>query len=65
VLILNKNGMKLSNNKPITYKSDLFQREGTLTVNEELNKLKGKILAPKKLAAANRTLKRLKDVLPK
>jgi hypothetical protein len=57
--------MKLSNNKSITYKSDLFQREGTLTVNEELNKLKGKILAPKKLAAANRSLKRLKDVLPK
>jgi hypothetical protein len=47
------------------YKSDLFQQEATLTVNDELNKLKGKVLAPKKLATANRSLKKLKGSLPK
>lgn len=49
----------------IKYKSTLFQQEVTLTVDENLNKLKGKVLAPKKLAAANKSLKRLKDSLPK
>jgi hypothetical protein len=47
------------------FKSDLFQQDVTLTVDENLNKLKGSVLAPKKLAAANRSLKRLKDSLPK
>ena len=51
--------------KILKYKSDLFQQEITLTVDEKLNKLKGKILAPKKLAAANKSLRRLKDSLPK
>jgi len=44
----------------IKYKSNLFQQEVTLTVDENLNKLKGKVLAPKKLAAANRSLKKLR-----
>jgi len=57
----------MKNNKPkiIKYKSDLFQQEITLTVNENLNMLKGKVLAPRKLAAANKSLNRLKDSLPK
>jgi hypothetical protein len=36
----------------------------TLTVDENLNKLKGKILAPKKLEEANKALSRMKN-LPK
>lgn len=51
--------------KVTKYQSDLFQHEVTLTVDANLNKLKGKILAPKKLEAANKTLRRLKNVLPK
>jgi hypothetical protein len=35
--------------------------ELTLTVDEELNKLKGKVLAPKKLEEANKRLRRMKD----
>lgn len=50
--------------KVIKYTSDLFKQEVTLTVDSELNKLKGKILAPKKLDAANKALDRLKNVLP-
>ena len=57
--------MKTTKVKAIKYKSTLFQQEVTLTVDENLNKLKGKVLAPKKLAAANKSLKRLKDSLPK
>ena len=57
--------MKTTKLKTIKYKSALFQQEVTLTVDENLNKLKGKVLAPKKLAAANKSLKRLKDSLPK
>jgi hypothetical protein len=49
----------------IKYKSDLFQQEATFTVDENLNKLKGKILAPKKLAAANISLEKLKTPLLK
>jgi hypothetical protein len=37
----------------------------TFTVSEELNKLKGKVLAPKKLADANKLLRELKTPLPK
>lgn len=51
--------------KVIKYQSDLFKQEVTLTVDENLNKLKGKILAPKKLEAANRALRKLKNALPK
>lgn len=50
--------------KVIKYNSDLFKQEVTLTIDNELNKLKGKVLAPKKLDAANKALKRLKHVLP-
>ncbi len=51
--------------KIIKYKSDLFKQEVTLTVDENLNKLKGKVLAPKKLEAANKALGKLKHALPK
>jgi hypothetical protein len=57
--------MKLNNKKVFKYKSDLFQQEATLTIDENLNKLKGKTLAPKKLAAANKSLRKLKNSLPK
>jgi hypothetical protein len=57
--------MKTNRVKTIKYKSDLFQQEVTLIVDDNLNQLKGKVLAPKKLAAANRSLKRLKNSLPK
>ncbi|HEX9513693.1 MAG TPA: hypothetical protein VF939_24545 [Puia sp.] len=51
--------------KTIKYKSDLFKQEATLTIDEDLNKLKGRVLAPKKLAAANKSLRRVKDLIPK
>lgn len=35
-----------------------------LTVDKNLNKLKGKVLAPKKLEEANQLLKKLKSPLP-
>jgi hypothetical protein len=57
--------MKTRGNKTIKYKSELFHQEVSLTIDEDLNKLKGKVLAPKKLAAANKSLKRLKNSLPK
>lgn len=50
--------------KKIKQKSDLFKKEITYTVDENLNKLKGKVLAPKKLAEANKLLKKLKTPLP-
>jgi len=50
--------------KVIKYNSDLFKQEITLTVDENLNKLKGTILAPSKLKAANASLKKLKHSLP-
>lgn len=46
-------------------KSDLFKKEITYIVDEKLNSLKGKVLAPKKLADANKLLKKLKTPLPK
>lgn len=49
----------------IKHKSELLGREITFTVSEELNKLRGKNLAPKKLADANRLLRKLKTPLPK
>lgn len=51
--------------KTIKYKSDLFNQEVTLIVDENLNQLKGKVLAPKKLEAANKSLRKLKHLLPK
>jgi len=47
------------------YKSELTGQEVTFTVSEKLNKLKGKVLAPKKLADANKLLRKLKTPLPK
>jgi hypothetical protein len=49
----------------IKYKSELSGQEMTFTVSEKLNKLKGKVLAPKKLADANKLLRKLKTPLPK
>lgn len=46
-------------------KSKLFGANITYTFDENLEKLQGKILAPKKLAEANRLLKNLKTPLPK
>jgi hypothetical protein len=51
--------------KIIKYKIDLFKQEMTLTMDENLNKLKGRVLALKKLDAANKALRRLKHALPK
>jgi len=51
--------------KQIKVKSDLFQQEAIFTVSEELNKLKGKNLAPKKLEEANKQLRKLKTPLSK
>ncbi len=51
--------------KVIKYKSDLFKQEVTLTIDENLNKLKGKIPASRKLEEANRSLNRIKHTLPK
>lgn len=47
------------------HKSELVGQEITFTVSERLNKLKGKVLAPKKLADANKLLRKLKTPLPK
>jgi hypothetical protein len=57
--------MEQNSPKKLNYKSDLFAQEVTLTGDEELNKLKGKVLAPKKLAEANKSLRKIKDNLPK
>ncbi|MBS1665445.1 MAG: hypothetical protein JST68_30670 [Bacteroidetes bacterium] len=51
--------------KIIKHKSDLTKKEITFTVSEKLNKLDGKVLAPGKLAAANKLLRKLKTPLPK
>lgn len=51
--------------KVIKYKSTFSGQEITLTIDESLNKLKGKVLAPKKLAEANELLRKLKSPLPK
>lgn len=51
--------------KTLKYSSALFNQEVTLEIDDNLNKLKGKVLAPKKLDAANKALKNLKNALPK
>jgi len=51
--------------KVIKHKSEFSQQEITFTITEKLSKLEGKILAPKKLAEANRLLRKLKTPLPK
>lgn len=49
----------------VKHKSELAGGEITFTVSEDLNKLKGKVQAPKKLAEANELLRKLKTPLPK
>ncbi len=49
----------------VTKYNDSFRKGVTLTIDENLNKLKGKVLAPEKLKAANKQLGKLKNVLPK
>ncbi len=51
--------------KVIKYKSTFSGQEITFTIDEKLNSLKGKNLAPKKLAEANKLLRNLKSPLPK
>ncbi|WP_164974228.1 hypothetical protein [Filimonas effusa] len=53
------------NNKVIKYKSVLSKGEITFIVDEDLNKLKGRELAPKKLEEANKLLRKLKSPLPR
>ncbi|HWK03487.1 MAG TPA: hypothetical protein VNS58_07640 [Puia sp.] len=48
-------------NKP-EKKPGFWDREFNLTIDENLNKLKGKVLAPKKLEEANKHLKRMKSL---
>ena len=50
--------------KEIKYKSDFSKQEITFTVDEALNKLKGKVPAPKKPADANRLSRKLKSPPP-
>lgn len=50
--------------KIIKHKSEIFKQDISLTVDEKLEKLKGKVLAPKKLDDANRLLRKLKSPLP-
>ena len=51
--------------KVIKVYSDLFKKECTLTHDPELDKLKGKIWAPKKWEEVNRLLKNFKPSMPK
>jgi len=46
-------------------KGDLFKKECTLTYDPELDKLQGKVWAPKKLEEVNKLLRNLKTPLPK
>jgi hypothetical protein len=50
--------------KVVKVYSDLFKKECTLTHDPELDKLKGKILAPKKLEEANKALGKVKNWPP-
>jgi hypothetical protein len=51
--------------KILRIKSDFWDQKLTFTYNKELDKLKGRVLAPKKLEEANRLLRNLKTPLPK
>jgi len=48
--------------KVIKTHSSLFNKEVTITIDEKLNRLKGKTLAPKKLEQANKQLRKLKSL---
>jgi hypothetical protein len=52
-------------NRVYKFKSELFNKESTWTHDPNLDKLQGKVWAPKKLAEANRLLRNLKTPLPK
>ncbi len=47
------------------YNKASIKPEVIYIVDENLNKLKGKVLAPKKLEEANKLLKKLKSPLPR
>jgi len=47
--------------KVLRIKSDFFDQKVTYTHNKELDKLKGRILAPKKLEEANKMLRKIKN----
>lgn len=51
--------------KVYKYKSEFFKQVMTFTVDENLNKFKGKVLNPKKLEEVNQLLRNLKTPLPK
>lgn len=44
---------------------NIATKKVSITIDENLNKLDSKMLAPKKLADANKLLSRLKNSLPK
>ena len=48
----------------LKHKSEIFKQDINMTIDEKLEKLKGKVLAPKKLDEANRLLRKLKSPLP-
>ena len=51
--------------KVYKFKSSFSNQVMTFTVSEKLNKLQGKVFAPKKLEIANKMLRELKTPLPK
>jgi hypothetical protein len=61
--LINENSHEIK--KVYKFKSELFNKESTWTYDPNLDKLKGKVLAPKKLAEANKMLRNLKTPLPK
>ncbi len=50
--------------KAVKIENVVFGKKVTITVDEQLNKLKGKVLAPRKLAQANKSLRKVTS-LPK
>jgi hypothetical protein len=49
----------------VKYWSDIFQQEITMTIDERLNKVDEKKMAPEKQEIANKQLEKIKDFLPK
>lgn len=45
--------------KEVKIEDAVFGSKVTIIVDEQLNKLKGKVLAPKKLAQANKSLRKV------
>ena len=48
--------------KAVKIEDVVLGNQVTITIDEQLNKLKGKILAPKKLAQANKNLRKIKKL---